>query len=321
MPITRRPAAWSDIEPCLAIQPSGRGDALPDVKSALGFWKRLFHDPFFLSSVVESTPPIQAHRLIGFGSAVLVNSNFAEAEFANPRPDITSRIMTSLLTGRSALATWDEVAQANAYDGVHVVIIYNAWRDDILRPEEKKDVKVVFTSSFADVLAGFRVCRILVETTNPASEELHRISPEYQVIAEFPSIGRVIYRMTRESATALPGSLGNLIFKFHPPILRLRNSDQQLLLIALQSATDNELTVELGITFSAVKARWRSIFARVGQVLPDLVIDAEDREGRGKQKRHRVLAYLRTHMEELRPYDWNAMLRRTGEQRVAKTAG
>ena len=318
MAITWRPATWSDIEPCLAIQSRGRGDALPDLKSALGLWKRLFHDPFFLSAVVESTPPIQAHRLIGFGSAVLVNSNFADAEVANPRPDITSRIMASLHTGQSALATWDEVAQANAYNGVHVVILHNVWRDDILRPEERQDVKVAFASSLAEVLAGFRICRILVETTNQASEEFHRISPEYQVIAEFPSIGRVIHEMTRELATALPGSLGNLIFKFHPPILRLRDSDQQLLLAALQSATDNELTVELGITFSAVKARWRSTFARIGEVMPDLVMDAKDREGRGKQKRHRVLAYLRTHMEELRPYDWKATLRRTREQSVTE---
>jgi hypothetical protein len=38
--------------------------------------------------------------------------------------------------------------------------------------------------------------------------------------------------------------------------------------------------------------------------MPDLVRDAVDHEGRGAQKRHRVLAYVRSHPEELRPFDW-----------------
>ena len=38
--------------------------------------------------------------------------------------------------------------------------------------------------------------------------------------------------------------------------------------------------------------------------MPDLVRDIESREGRGAQKRHRVLDYMRTHPEELRPFDW-----------------
>ena len=104
----------------------------------------------------------------------------------------------------------------------------------------------------------------------------------------------------------MPGSVGNVIFRIQTPQLRLRESDQDLLLAALNGATDAELAAELGITSAAVKARWRSAFARVAMALPSLVDEADDREGRGTQKRHRVLAYMRTHPEELRPYDWTA---------------
>jgi hypothetical protein len=38
--------------------------------------------------------------------------------------------------------------------------------------------------------------------------------------------------------------------------------------------------------------------------MPDLVRDVVNHEGRGTQKRHRVLDYVRSHPEELRPFDW-----------------
>ena len=100
--------------------------------------------------------------------------------------------------------------------------------------------------------------------------------------------------------------LGNVLFNFREPVIRLRQSDQQMLLAALRGATDAELATELGVTVSAVKARWRSTFASVAAAMPGLVRDESDNECRGSQKRHRVLAYVRTHPEELRPFDWKA---------------
>ncbi len=311
MLITWRPATWNDIEPSLSIQPTNRGDALPGVKAALEAWKHLFHDPFFASAVLESTPALRGHRLIGFGAAVLVNFKFVDAEVANPRPDITSRIIASIQSGQSVLATRKEVAQANAREGVDVVILYCAWRDDILSPQQRHEVEVLLATSLAEILEGFRIRRILVETTSESVTAFHRRSTEYQVIADFPVSGRVIHLMTEKSATALPGSLGNIIFRFRQPVLRLRDSDQQLLSAALAGTTDKELASQLGITFSAVKARWRSIFAQVGAVMPGLVGPVEDLERRGAQKRNRVLAYVRNHREELRPYDWGAKTRKS----------
>jgi len=306
MPITWRPATWNDIEPCLAIQPTNRGDGFPDVKSALKAWKQLFDHPFFVSGVFESATPTNGHSLVGFGCGVLVTSGFADAEISNPRPDITSRIIASLDSGSSALASWNDVAQANAGAGVDIANLMVAWRDDILSPQERHDLQVAIATGFTEVVAGYRMRRILLETTTKPVTDFHRRSLEYQVVAEFPEIGRVIHLMTKESAAILPGSLGNVIFKAARPLLRLRESDQQLLLAALKGATDTELAAQLGLTPSAVKARWRSAFARIEEMMPDLVDNSEDHDGRGAQKRHRVLAYVRTHMEELRPYDWQA---------------
>lgn len=103
---------------------------------------------------------------------------------------------------------------------------------------------------------------------------------------------------------ALPGSVANPLFSTAKPVLRLRESDQELLLAALEGATDSELARQLGLTLSAIKARWRSIFEKAAKVMSELLEEDVREEIRGSQKRHRVLAYVRNHMEELRPYDW-----------------
>lgn len=304
--ITWRRATLEDICTCLMLQPSNRGDALPDVKSAIRPWQALFQAPFFLSVVIEASPAIQGHHLIGFGAAVLVSQQFVDAEVASPRAYIAARILASMEQGRSVLATQKTVARANARDGVDVAVIYNAYRESILDKEANHNVRMAFVSSLVQALSGFRVLRILSETTNKPMEALCPQSPEHEIIGEFSNIGHVIYLMTEKSVRVLPGSVANPLFTPVRPVLRLRDSERELLLLSIEGATDYELAGQLAVTLPAIKARWRSIFARVVEAIPGLLEEDAGDDVRGGQKRHRVLAYVRTHMEELRPYDWRS---------------
>ena len=307
MAITWRRPKWEDIEPGLSIPGINWREGIEGVRQDIQYWRVLFRDPFFMAAVLESNLAIQGHHLIGFGAAVLVSPGFADAEVARPRPDIASRIIASVRSGSPVLATRNDVARANACHGIDVMILCSAWRDDILSPAETHDVEALIPSSFADAAAGLRIRRIVSETANQSAAEFHRRSVEYTVIAEFPELGRSTHLMTHASATAMPGSLGNVIFRFTDPVLRLRDSDRNLLLAALNGATDEELAAELGVTLAAVKARWRSTFALIAESIPNLAGTLPgEREVRGAQKRHRVLAYVRTHKEELRPYAWKA---------------
>jgi hypothetical protein len=303
MPITWRPATWSDIEYGLSVQPRKWGNALVGPEAAIECWKQVVHNPFFASAFLEANPAIHGYRLIGFGCSVLVSPAFADAEIRNPRPDINSRIIASIHAGRSVLATWNEVARANAREGVDVLVLCGSWRDEILSPAERYDVQTILATSFTDWHRGFRIRRIIFETTDEPSREFAERSVVYRTVAAFPELGRVIHLMTSESVKAAPASLGNILFSYREPLLGLRCSDQELLQAALVGATDVEIARHLGVTLGAVKARWRSTFVRIAEVMPDLVADAGGREGRGAQKRHRVLAYVRNHPEELRPYD------------------
>jgi hypothetical protein len=75
-----------------------------------------------------------------------------------------------------------------------------------------------------------------------------------------------------------------------------------LLELALEGADDAIVAKSLFLTLPAIKRRWSRIFARVSSVRPDL--SPMDGEGtRGIQKRQRILTYIRSHPEELRPFD------------------
>ena len=314
MPIAWRPATRVDIEPGLMMQLRYRGDALVGEEAALGIWKRLSSDPLCTATAVESEPAIRGHHIVGFGASVLVSRAFADAEIANPRPDINSRIIAGIHSDQPVLAPRSEVARANAEGGVDVVILCGVWRDGILNPEERQQVKTLLATSFTERHAGYRIRRIFCEAVDQLSTEFIERSIVYRRIAEFPEAGRRLYLMTAESAKEVPGSLANVLFSFRKPILRLRDSDQQMLSAALQGATDSELAAQLEATVPAIKARWRSTFGRIAAAMPDLVHDDMAGESRGAQKRHRVLAYMRSHPEELRPYDWKIGNREVGRQ-------
>ena len=59
----------------------------------------------------------------------------------------------------------------------------------------------------------------------------------------------------------------------------------------------------LHVGVPAIKRRWNSIFDRVGAIQPHLCPQNESGV-RGLQKRQRVLSYIRSHPEELRPFDF-----------------
>ena len=93
-------------------------------------------------------------------------------------------------------------------------------------------------------------------------------------------------------------------------MLRLSPAEQTLLAAALSVKTDAELSADLGLSIESIKKRWMSIFDRVDEFKPEILSRAdEDSEGRGPQKRHRVVAYIRSHPEELRPFSWDKVRR------------
>jgi DNA-binding CsgD family transcriptional regulator len=123
--------------------------------------------------------------------------------------------------------------------------------------------------------------------------------------------------LTREAATRRKGSWLGSLFLYQPPRLGFSRGEQQLLFAAMGGKTDEELSDSLGVSQSAVKKTWRAIYARVGDNLPELIpnqlSEEELPQDRGKEKKRRLLAYLREHPEELRPYSRKLLQTRSAD--------
>jgi DNA-directed RNA polymerase specialized sigma24 family protein len=92
----------------------------------------------------------------------------------------------------------------------------------------------------------------------------------HRIVAEFPELNRDLVMIDPESAAQVPASAARRIFHFRQPLQRLARSDQAALLATLKGLTDEEPADTLGLTLSAVKVPWRSIFARIAAALPRL---------------------------------------------------
>ena len=298
-----RPIREADLSECLAMQPACIGDGIVGRSAALDVWKSFLDHPSFLANVIESERPIAGHRIVGCGMGVFVSAAFADYEVRSPRPGLNSRIVAGVASREPVVLSRSELAEGNAGTGIDFVNLYGTWRDGIMNPDELAEVHALLGTSFVEHFAGYRFNRVLKEAIGDSRIALAQATGTYQRVAEFPDSDSALFVLTRESALSAPYSLAAKIYRYRPPVLHLRPAEQTLLLAALEGKTDAELSMDLGVSIEAIKKRWISIFGRVEEFKPDILIETDAAtDVRGPQKRHRVVAYVRVHPEELRPF-------------------
>jgi hypothetical protein len=184
--------------------------------------------------------------------------------------------------------------------------MYGSWREGILNANQLAEVQALLGTSFVEHFAGYRFNRVLKEAIGPSNIALARATGTYRLVAEFKSSDSALVVVTPQSVVAAPYSVAAKMYRYQEPVLRLSPAEQNLLAAALSGKTDAELSAVLGLSIEAIKKRWMSIFDRVDEFKADILTRTdEDSDGRGPQKRHRVVAYVRNHPEELRPFAWD----------------
>ncbi len=305
-----RPIRAEDLKPCLEIEPACIGDALTGRAVALKVWRELLANSALHGSVFEADPPIGGHRIVGGGIGVFVEPEFADRELAHPQPLLGSRIIASVASGKSVVLDRAGIARGNAGAGLDLVNLFGNWRDNLLDDSQRAEVQTLLGTSFLENLAGFRFNRVIKEAIGRPTIAVAHATGSYQCVAEFPRHESALFVVAPGDARDIPFSVAARMYRFQPPVLQLRPAEQELLAAALDGRTDAELSAELGVSVEAVKKRWISVFGRIEQFKPEILggTDAEAKH-RGPQKRHRVLAYVRGHREELRPYAYQSMSR------------
>jgi hypothetical protein len=312
-----RPMQAADIPGCVAgiaahpVLGARYGSLLEQLPSAIHC--ALGHDAL-ISAVFEEFQN-SATRFLGAGLAVFVSDEFFRELKTTPFFWVGPELVKRIARGNSPLLSDAEVRDANSTVGLNLLVWHNTIHPvDLIRAE----VGTPAMASFEDYCRGFRLRELIGQADcleqmqaqrNAGGLYFHRAENHY---ADFPAVNALDFGgeprnagMSRDLALSHGASWVGSLFLYAPPQFCFNRSEQRLLTLALEGGTDKELGDELGISEFAVKKTWRLIYDRVAARQPELIPDNsqsdELMQDRGKQKKQRLLAYLRKHPEELRP--------------------
>jgi len=231
--------------------------------------------------------------------------------------------VSQTLAGADPILSLKEIRKANSREGLNLAVWTGLVRPH--RPEDHDALGLELMGTFHYEHLGYRLKEFV---TQPAELEWSRMVLNGGSLLWEPAAG--CYRDGRsrplEEVAQGPFLLGSShdlshetlggrfspLFVYLPPIIYFRPAEQRLLLAALKGLSDEQIGEDFGISLSAVKKTWRSALDRASvALLQELPTDGmETKSRRGKERRRPLLAYLRGHMEELRPV--LASVRRNG---------
>jgi hypothetical protein len=331
MGLRHRPMRKKDVTACVEIiaahpvvGPRYRARGRTDLYQA---WLRLLGSEAMQAVIFEESEGSQV-TVGGFGISVVVTDDFVR-ELKAPTvfwhgPELARRV----LWGVSPVLSEKQVREGNSKEGLNLVVWESLPRSGF---DKRADMYHLMVASFIEVHRGF-LWKEMITTQMESVERLHwalnaggllwnpsarryEHCPEakYQEVIRRPHMIGV----TRDIEFGRHGSWVGTLFDYHQPKCGFSRREQRLLLSALSGGTNDEVSDKVGVSRATVKNTWRSIYNRAISGLPELFLE-DTQEKRGKEKRRRLLAYLRDHPEELRPISRKLLQQASTERRFSR---
>ncbi len=315
MAIQWRPMRPKDVGACVEIVAAHPvigpryGRRIGDLRPA---WRALLGREAFRAVVFESVDNSHTN-LAGVGVSAFVSDAFLLSLKTPPYFWVGPELTRLIIQRDDPLLSDQQMRNANSDGGLNLVTWEGALsRERLNRPEAHAAVFSAFVEQHRGFLlkevVGHGMTEELLEGTLRSGASLldskgHYVDaldrPIREVFSSPHDVG-----LTRELAVSRVGSWVASLFIYEAPRFGFRPSEQRLLLRALRGGTDEKLADELVISLSAVKKTWALIYERVSGHLPGFSSNHDSPDGaseRGKEKKQRLLTYLRDHPEELRP--------------------
>jgi hypothetical protein len=333
MSIRHRPMRPKDVRECVEIVAAHPfvgpryGSAIEDLSPA---WLRLLSCNGFCSALVFEEVGQAGSRIVGVGISVFLADDFLRELKTGPffwfAPELAKRVARG---DHSPLLSQRQILEANSRGGLNLGVWHGSIRMDYNnRPALWTD----FMAAFLEYHRGFLLKELVVQGESP--EHLEGIRHTGGAVMRSGDVlhggfdGKSLHELalephiaglTREIALKQLGSWVSLLFQYEPPRFCFSVSEQRLLLSALAGGTDEELSDDLGISLSTVKKTWRLIYDRVATCMPELIPGNSQSNGdasrRGKDKKQRLISYLREHPQELRPVSRKLLQKTDGRGR------
>lgn len=271
----------------------------PEAREAeLRLWERIWSLATVEGVVMEDLNHRDTPAAVGFMAVASMTPEMHDHLVRPGGPDLVPGFADALEGGDFPPLTESVVGQANAGEGLDKIFLWVGYESDGQPTAATVSLRSRVVAAYNDLYAGNRVHRVTVESSD--ERLLHRFTGYgYKVLRE--QDGKTVMSMNQEDALAGAEISSQRLFSYDPPVLGFTAAQRDILLLARQGFTDQEVAAALGKSADSVKKRWSGIYARFAQVFPGRLPSAGD-GSRGMEKRRTLLAYLRDRPEELRPY-------------------
>jgi DNA-binding CsgD family transcriptional regulator len=253
--------------------------------------------------------------LEAFAASVFVTDDFVNEICAAPRPYLAASIYDRMLAGCSPVLSARQIAQANASTGLNLVVLHFGIRNQDMSDERTQRALQAGSASFFFFHAGYRLNVLLNEVYGRQQADYmaaggFRLFTSFEGhagLATVPPDEHPYLFVLRKEWTPL-AAVNQISFLFHAllPTVGFTVAEQRVLQHALMNESDVQIADSLCISLDGVKKTWRRIYERTARFAPFLVEGDPpdgDSDHRSREKRRHLLAYLRDHLEELRPFD------------------
>lgn len=256
-----------------------------DFAALAGMWRQIIEGESGYSGVVARNT---ADSVLAFGISVALKPQFLERALADPQPFTSKRILEAWKRGDSPIMSREEVAQANAGWGIDLFVLHHGYAP-MKDAAEDYEVLVALAAQFLQMHAGLNLRTMTQEFYDRSWLD---ITPRFGFTLRH-NFGKSFIAGIRRSEVIAAGRgefVIDALFAHSPaPRLGLDAALRQ----ALRTALEGEAQTNDGSVL-----RWNDLFDRIRRIDSATASFA----GKGTQARNHVLAWLRSHPEELHPY-------------------
>jgi hypothetical protein len=323
MALTHRPMAPGDVRECVEIIAKHPmigpryGSAIADLRAA---WLKLLNCQARTATVLK--PDDRPHAPICFvGVSVIVTDDFVREMKTAPLFWIGPELARRIVRGNSPLLTDKQLREDNSRGGLNLLV----W-EGCLSSQFERDTEIAryVINLFIEEHSGFLWKELIADQADTGERlrlmlqsgsllwnpQKHRYVQGFEgdpdEIVRKPHLVGLTRQIETERTNSWTDSWVGGLFDYQPPKCSFTRGEQRMLSKALEGWTDEELSEKLATSLPTVKKTWRSIYHRAGAKMPGLNPDEPEMNAietkRGREKKRRLLTYLRNHPEELRPF-------------------
>ena len=316
MDFSFRPATVNDIKPCLSLFfdrfAFRTRKSLDDLVS---FWRYAIPQGIIISAVTEERRASLPPKVVALGMSLFVTDKFAQECKTTLSPYTSLQVIRRWKAKHRVFLTPQEISSSNSSNGLNILILHYGV-EKTSSSERFAQVNSKMGEAFYAMHAGYKLKEFLYEVYGD-SEKKRQITNGLFVRRDYHELldpqdrrspnAPYFLGITRAEATIPQANFGmSMIFSYTPPRFGFSPAEKLLLQRGLAGESDQEMASYLKLSIWTVKKGWQRIYARVEKKDPGLMASGKTagkpgEEASWAQRRRKLLEYLRTHMEEIRP--------------------